>query len=70
MERYYIYMHANNSLYLVDTCYVPETKCAKHLTYLQCCYYISADEETGSHGQEMMELILKHQRTFLNPLTL
>lgn len=68
METYYIYIHANNSLYLVDTCYVPETKCAKHFIYPQCCYYyISADEETGSHGQDIMELIAKRQSTFFNP---
>lgn len=36
---------------------MPKTGCAKHFVYFQCCYYyLSADEETGPHGQKVMEL--------------
>ena len=36
---------------------MPKTGCVKHFVYLQCCYYyLSAGEETGPHGQKVMEL--------------
>lgn len=35
----------------MNTHFVPETECAEHFTYLQCCYYLSADEKTRFHGQ-------------------